>query len=640
MNGSSYIPGWANIPSTSNTFTTGLTSHTGSYENNPQPWALIRTYSSDQDGTLTVVIRNPNVATDITTFTRSITAGTSDFFPFLKGDAEIKVSWSSSVAPTVLTIHTSYGMYDGGVSPIGNTVASQAPASLVKAIISGVGNTNATVTDHKALQVTPPQEQKSAFGEILTVEPTPMVQIDFPYSINTALLNVFENNSGTVTQASRMAVVSTGASSSSFARMTSKRFVKYNPGQGVECRFTAKFTTGVANSHQIAGIGNESDCLGFGYNGTAFGVFHRKNGKPEIRTLQITTKSTTAENITITLDGDADATVAVTDATATDATTTANEIAAHDYSDVGNGWSATAKGDTVEFTSWDAATHSGTFSITATTAAGTYTQRVAGTAPTESWVAQASWNGDDIFDGNGLTGVTIDPTTGNVFKIAYQWLGFGLLTFFIEDPDDGEFHLVHSIEYANANTTPSLGDPSIPLYVEALNTSNTSDISVSTASMGAYIQGKTELIGVRLSARAFLNSITTTLLPVLTVRQGSYFNSQAVRTFTKLLRMSCAVEHTKPMTIVIVENGTLTAASFSPLSSNSAIEYDTSATAISGGTELFAMPLGKAGNEILSFIDDYYSFNILPGNTLSVCAVASSGTGGEASVSLKLLERV
>ena len=356
--------------------------------------------------------------------------------------------------------------------------------------------------------------------------------------------------------------------------------------------------------------------------------------------MTVSTKSSTAENITITLDGDADATVAVTNGA--DATVTANEIAAHDYSDVGTGWTARAVGNKVEFKSWDGATHSGTFSLSgASTAVGTFAQNVVGAAPSETWIPQASWNGPDKFDGTGLTGVTLDPTMGNVYQIKYQWLGYGLMTFYVEDPDDGELHLVHAIEYANANTTPSIGDPSLSLMAHARNAANTSDVVVKTASMAAFIEGKVDFVGVRRGKRNTKTTVTSALLPILSIRQGQHYNGKAVQTFCKLMRMAVAVEHTKPITIAIIENGVLTGASWSAIDSAvSSMEFDTSATAVTGGQETFAIPLGKSSSDVLTFTDDYFAYNVRPGKTLTFAAIANSGTNGEATVAVKLLERL
>lgn len=642
-NGDKINPAMSGEKSTLNSTTVLLGSgetYTGTAETNNHPQVGVYCVS-DTDGTLYFEWGDGNGNFhDFPTAGYAVIANIPEFQPAVKFGRPFRVRFvNSASAQSTFSIDTYYGdNFTNAVSPIGTTIGTDAPAQLVKAVISGVGDTNARVTDHQALQVTPPPEGKTAFGETIVVEPAPVVQLDFPYDTNLGLINIFENQSGTITHSNHMLTVNSGAASNSSGEFRSKRIIKYNPGQGAMVRFTAKFTTGVANNTQMIGVGNESDGFFFGYNGTAFGILHRRNGAPEIRTLTVSTGSSNAENITITLDGDT-ASVAVTASGSAD--TTAQEIAAHDYSDVGAGWTAKQIGSKVEFKSWDGATHSGTFSLSgATSAVGTFAQNVVGTEPTETWVAQTSWNGEDIFDGNGLTGVTLDPTKGNVYQIKYQWLGFGLITFYIEDPDDGELHLVHGIEYSNANTTPSISDPSLALMARSANTSNTSNITLQTASMAGFIEGKTSYIGVRLGVENGITAVGTSYKPILTIRQGQYKNSHAVQTFSKIMRLGAAVNHNKPMTIAIIEDGTLTGASFSRVDSTSAIESDISATAITGGIETFEIPLGPTGNEYISFVDDYFAYNIPAGKTITIAAKALSGTTGEAVAGVKVLERI
>ncbi len=148
------------------------------------------------------------------------------------------------------------------------------------------------------------EPQRAAFGEALVAQPTPVVQLQFPYNINTDLIEPQENSSGTITQADGMAVVQSGAAANSGAHMLSKTALKYEPGQGALVRFTALFATGVANSLQLAGIGDVGDGLFFGYNGATFSILRREKGKPEVQTVTITSGAVTASgNITINLDG-------------------------------------------------------------------------------------------------------------------------------------------------------------------------------------------------------------------------------------------------------------------------------------------------------------------------------------------------
>ena len=191
-------------------------------------------------------------------------------------------------------------------------------------------------------------QQKTAFNELSVAEPTPEVQVQFPYNINTDIWEI-RDNKGSSSVVNNMANLSTGASANQSSSLLSRIPVKYNPGQGALCRFTALYTTGVANSIQYVGIGTEMDGYFFGFNGDTFGILRRQGGKPETRRLEITTKSSNIDSITITLNGD---TKAVSVTNGADATVTANEISSTDFSDVGDGWEVHYIGHKVFFTSY------------------------------------------------------------------------------------------------------------------------------------------------------------------------------------------------------------------------------------------------------------------------------------------------
>lgn len=500
------------------------------------------------------------------------------------------------------------------------------------------GVNKAQVTNHEALQVTPPPEGKTAFGEASVAQLHPVVQVKFPYPvIDPEQVADKPNQSGTVTAANSQIICSTGAAANSGAEANSIDIVTYKPGQGISSRFTAKFTTGVADSTQIIGPGDSGEGFFFGYNGSSFGIMTRKDGVTEVRTLTITTASTTAENATITLDGDADATVAVTNSG--NLTTTANEIADHDYSDVGDGWTSIAVGDTVVFTSWSDSAKTGTYSLVATTAVGAFAQTLAGADAVDTWVAQTAWNGMDKFDGQGITGQTLDPTKGNVYQIKYQYLGFGAIFFYIEDGPDGELHLVHTVGYANQFSTPSLNNPSLPICMAARNVANTSDLSISSSSWGMFIEGIEILAGPRRGVSANATFAAPTEAPLLTVRSKEVFASSLNRTKSKLLLVGVAVDHTKPVAINVYSNTILTDASFVDLDANySIIEYDISATGFSGGIFQFSIELGRTGNEILDLLERHLDGELIPGRSYTFTASPTSANNAEASVSTQIVE--
>jgi len=471
------------------------------------------------------------------------------------------------------------------------------------------------------------ENDTSAFGELSVSETTPVVQVQFPYNLNTRIVESRDNN-GTSSVALNMLKLSTGAAANQSSTVLSIDPIKYNPGQGALVRFTALFeSTPAANSTQWIGVGDTGDGYFFGYDGTTFNVMRRKGGVPEVRKFEITTGSSHAENITITLDGDADATVAVTNTASI--TLTANEIAAHDYSDLGQGWSAHAMGPFVFFTSYNAAAQAGTYSISATSAAATITRPVTGVAATETKTAQASWN-HDVMDGSGSSTMTLDQTKGNVYQIRYQWLGFGRISYYIEDDtgQGGKFVLVHEIHFANSAVEPSVKNPTLPMCATVANAANTSDMVLKSGSWGGFVEGKVVDLGIS-NAISFSDTGTgTTELPLFTIHNHDIYQSlvNRVTILPRVLSISINAAAANRTGIIRIRlNATLTGAVFAAHDSNTSVAHiDSTATAVSGGTIVFADSVVEGGSRELDlekFVD-----KLNPPDFLTVTLESNAGT--------------
>ena len=409
----------------------------------------------------------------------------------------------------------------------------QSMASYFEALmVRDSGGEIATVTDGK-LDVNSTEDQKSAFNEVLVAELTPKVQIDFNYTINSRIASTTVDGSGATSTSNSKAVLQTTANANSSATLESKRVVKYDPGQGALARFTAVFTTGVANSNQEAGIGDDTDGFFFGYNGASFGIMSRQNGA-------------------------------------------------------------------------------------------------------DTWVASSSWNGDPA-DGT-QTLPAIDPTKGNVYQIRYQWLGFGAITFWIENPINGKFILVHTIQYANANTDPSIFNPTLPLRLHVANTSNTSDIQLQSSSMAGFVEGKEVKLGPKNATSTAKASVGTTETNILTIRNKATFQSKKNRVEVELDFIGAAVDGTKPAIVYITKNATLGGSpSYSDIdTSTSVVEADNAGTTVTGGQRLFIFAVSKADSIDLPLGD--LSIDLEPNDTLTVSVEAISGTT-DVGASLSWIER-
>ena len=130
-------------------------------------------------------------------------------------------------------------------------------------------------------------EPLTAFGEIQVAEQFPIAQIDFAYGINTVITsNVTTGSNALVSTANGLlTVTSNAAAGASMVMFRPKKFIKYRPGTSTATRMTGAFTAGApANSMQFVGEGFLEpssnaiiDGMGFGYQGSTFGVFWVRN---------------------------------------------------------------------------------------------------------------------------------------------------------------------------------------------------------------------------------------------------------------------------------------------------------------------------------------------------------------------------
>lgn len=365
----------------------------------------------------------------------------------------------------------------------------------------------------------------SAFGETLVTTPTTRVSLKFPYNISISGMKFFSSTSASVVVAGNVLKCSTGAAAFSVATAESFASLNSRPGNGSLARFSALFTQGVAGAIQVAGIGNGENGLFFAYTNEDFGVVRRFGGQSEIQELEITAAATGSDSITVTLNSEALVVpILIGDSTAEIVT----KIIATDRSGLLTPWEFTNKGSILvaRALNLDVAP-SGTYAYAAATtgSAGTWTQIAASVAPTNDFVAQDDWNGDTLqLPGSKFQ---LDPTAGNIYQIKFQGLGYGAMSFYVEDPDTGLSTLVHRIPYANSDTFPSMSNPSLPFSSFVLNTTNSTDISLEVSSVGMAIEGGTgEGIGNFRAAIKEDATALTTETPIITIENDISFSGR------------------------------------------------------------------------------------------------------------------
>lgn len=478
------------------------------------------------------------------------------------------------------------------------------------------------------------------FGSLHTEKMTPSFQVDGTYGLNTQLVNPTSSGSGAVASSNSAYTCSTGTTVGSTAVLQTQKRLRYRPGQGIIGRFTAKYTSPVASSYQLAGLGHAEDGVYFGYKDTDFGILYINRGVRECRTLTIATGSSTAQSITITLNGVAFS-VAVTNSGST--VRTAYEISLGTYT----GWTAAAVGATVVFLADSAASLNGTYSLSAaTTAVGTFARTKAGVASTDSFIKQTDWNGDKL-NGTGDTGITLDQTKFNVFQIKIQYLGAGAITFEIETctaSSKPRWTVVHVMRLPNTLTASTFSNPSFPFTMAAYSAGSTTDLTVSSICFAGFIEGEKFMHGPRFSTFNSITTVGATNLQVITSIQNSlYYAGKSNQCVVNLVSMGAALKHTSPCIFYLIKNGTLGGTpNFAALSSNSVCTIDTAATTVTYATNdqlVWTGHLGDTGN-----LDHHFNgasheeFVLQPGEMYTLAARAVTGTPAYVTGSMNIRE--
>ena len=254
------------------------------------------------------------------------------------------------------------------------------------------------------------------------------------------------------------------------------------------------------------------------------------------------------------------------------------------------------------------------------------------------FISQSSWNIDRM-DGSSNSfnpsGQLLNPQLGNVYEIQAQWLGYGAIQYFIESKDTGRFAPVHLIKYANTSTTASIGNPTNPIIFRVENTTASSPVTMSNASMAAFVEGKIIFNGVNYSSDGSPGA--TANKNMLTLFNPSTFNGYTNKTSLLLKTLTVLTDGNNAITFNIVKNGTLTGTVFNTVNVNSPSQIDIAATYTAGtGRSAYKTILNKVDSKTI----DISSYEIFcqPGETISIIATGGANTG--ALVSLSWLDDV
>ena len=258
----------------------------------------------------------------------------------------------------------------------------------------------------------------------------------------------------------------------------------------------------------------------------------------------------------------------------------------------------------------------------------------------DTQVAQANWNVDKL-DGTGPSLLTLNLDNPQILFVDVEWLGVGSVRmgFVI----NGQFIHCHTFHHANLDTSPKgayIQTACLPVRLEIENTGTTTsnstlkEICSTVISEGGYsLTGKMHSVGVPVTTPKDMPTANT-FVPIVSIRLKS--DRLDAIALPKALSVMGIGNNTRIRYKVV--NGTdiaLTGASWVNAHSTSAVEYDISATAYTGGTDIFQGYIGVTNQATtpVTLADGVFQFqlsrNTFTSNAHIFTLVATGAANGD-----------
>lgn len=203
-------------------------------------------------------------------------------------------------------------------------------------------------------------------------------------------------------------------------------------------------------------------------------------------------------------------------------------------------------------------------------------------SPVDTLIERADWS-IDRFDETGPSGIRIDLTKAQALII--DCVGYNAAKVRFGFLLEGRIWYAHEVNNLNALTSFALSTMSLPLRYEIENTGVTSGTNTMRASSCVIYNedGGSVEIGYQFTASMGTTTLgVTTRRPVLSIQPKATFNSITNRGHVHLQKFAANAK-TNDAFFELVRNGTLTGAAFASAGANSITNFDTTATAITGG---------------------------------------------------------
>jgi hypothetical protein len=195
---------------------------------------------------------------------------------------------------------------------------------------------------------------------------------------------------------------------------------------------------------------------------------------------------------------------------------------------------------------------------------------------------------------------------------------------------------VHKIQYANTATTTTILQPYLYCWAQNTNAESTSNVNMQLCCFSAFVEGNPTFNGPKFGIDNNKSINTNLYIPILTIRNKTIFNSKTNRISVYMRNLSASSD-SRQCIFALYKNSILTGAVYTNINNNNSIvEYDTTASALTGGTLMFSFCIGPGA--ALNQVFNLYEISIEPGETLTMSARVPSAQPTVSACALNWVE--
>lgn len=464
--------------------------------------------------------------------------------------------------------------------------------------------------------------EKTAFGDAISEELSPITQINAKYGLLTNVLTVLDDSaSGTNSVVDNKFTCETGTATDGLASILTLRQVTSRAGQGVQARFSAAFDNPVSSSTQAAGIITAGAAFTFAYVGTNFGIVTVRDGIDELQELTLTVPAG-AENATVTINA-IPYVVALSgggtlEIDAYEIQLELNSVVPN-YAFTSNGAQVVAQAIIPDAQLAFAYSSAGT-------SVGAWVQLSAGDDGTTDFIPQSAWNQDTRLTGD--IDSILDQQDMNYYKIQLD----GSVDFSVKDKDSKKYVLVHRIPYINTDNLNNPAESTFRIGWLARNTGNTSNVTIQGSYAASFIEGKI-FYDTAPQGKSNNQTIVAAANPssVISLRNRISFGDKVNRAEVLPLVVGVSSQTSKFAFFKMLLNPTFS----SPIDfeyvakGSSLVEFSLDNVEVTGGLEIGSVTVEAGAPAQLQFNTTLNrTTSVFPGSVIVITAEIPSGGGG------------